>query len=64
MFMFGYDAIAVDDILYIYKYLMKKMIQCNKMSDFVKKFGMITIFIKFYERKFTELYFNFKATDC
>ena len=34
------------------------------MSDFVKKFGMITIFIKFYERKFTELYFNFKATDC
>ena len=32
-----YDAIAVDDILDIHNYLMKKMTWCNKMFEFIKK---------------------------
>ena len=31
------NAIAVDDILNIHNYLIKKMTQCNKMFEFVKK---------------------------
>ena len=38
-FSVGYDAIAVDDILYIYKYLMKKKhnVILIKMSGFIKQ---------------------------
>ena len=35
-FSVDYDAVAVDDILEIHKYLMKKMTQYNKMFEFVK----------------------------
>ena len=37
MFSVDYDAIAVDDILDIHNYLMKKMTQCNKMFGFIKE---------------------------
>ena len=36
MFSVDYDAIAVDDILDIRNYLMKKMTQCNKMLRLLK----------------------------
>ena len=36
-FSVDYDATDVDDILDIHKYLMKKMAQCDKMFEFVKK---------------------------
>ena len=35
-FSVDYDAIAVDDILDIHNYLMKKTMQYNKMFGFVK----------------------------
>ena len=37
MFSVDYDAIAVDDILDIHNYLMKKMTQCDKMFGFIKE---------------------------
>ena len=40
-FSVDYDAIVVDGILDIHKYLMKKMTKCNKMSEFVKKYLFI-----------------------
>ena len=36
-FSVDYDAIVVDGILDIHKYLMKKMTKCNKKFEFVKK---------------------------
>ena len=36
-FSIDYDAIAVDDILDIHNYLMKKMTECNKMLGFIKR---------------------------
>ena len=56
-----YDAIAVDDILDIHKYLIKKKWHSViKMFEFVKKvlFYRINGFIDFNKRKFIELYFN------
>ena len=39
-----YDAIAVDDILDIHKYLIKKMTQCKNLFELVKKaFAGLTI---------------------
>ena len=36
-FSVDYDAIDVDNVVDIHKYLMKKMTWCNKMFEFVKK---------------------------
>ena len=58
-FSVDYDAIDVDNVVDIHKYLMKKMTWCNKMFEFVKKcFYRINNFIKFCKRKFIKLYFN------
>ena len=48
-FSVDYDAIAVDDIVDIHNYLMKKMEQRNKMFGFVKKafFAGLTILSSF-----------------
>ena len=71
-FSIDYDAIAVDDIIDIHNYLIKKMTQCHKMLGFIKRrfFYRISIFNEFNERKFVELYFNeqsrmqSKTTSC
>ena len=60
-FSVDYDAIAVDDIKDIHKYLMKKNnIVQMKIFRFVKKsiFCRINNFIRFHKRQFIELYFN------
>ena len=60
-FSVNYDANAVDDILNIHNYLMKKkMTKCNTMFEFVKKYFFIGLpfFFHVNERKFIELYFN------
>ena len=36
-FSVDYNAIAVDNIVFIHNYLMKKIAYCNKMFEFVKK---------------------------
>ena len=59
-FSVDYDTTDVDDIKDIYKYLMKKNnIVEMKISRFVKKvfFCRINNFMRFYKRKFFELYF-------
>ena len=54
-----YDPIAVDRILDIHNYLMKKMSYYNKCLGLLKSaFYRISIFIDFNKRKFVELYFN------
>ena len=55
-----YDAFAIDEILDIYNYLMKKVTKCKKVFWFFKRYFFYSIinFIDFNEPKFDELYFN------
>ena len=48
-FSIDYDATDVDDIVDTHKYLMKKMTQCNKMFELIKKafFAGLTILSSF-----------------